>query len=217
MTWSSYIVLTEPIPERLADIGWTGGEGLADARFTLHYLRTTRDGRIAIGGGGGRAGFGGRIDEVFTDDYRSARAPRPGLRRLFPSLREVRIEDAWGGPIDISADHLPWSVGVRGRPDPRRPWATAATASGRRSCSAGSWRPRPWSAADDPALACPRSAARSRGRSRPSRPGTSARGSSARRPSRREAREERGEPVGPLTRELSAGCSRRLGYHLGPD
>ena len=68
----SYIVLTEPIPDRLADLGWTGGEGLADARFTLHYLRTTPDGRIAIGGGGGRAGFGGRIGAAFTDDARSA-------------------------------------------------------------------------------------------------------------------------------------------------
>jgi len=34
--------------------------------------------------------------------------------------------------------------------------------------------------------------------------------------SRRESREERGRPVGPLTRELSR-ISRRLGYHLGPD
>ena len=116
VTWSSYIVLTEPIPDRLAEIGWTGGEGLADGRFTLHYLRTTRDGRIAIGGGGGRAGFGGRIGPVFTDDAVAAGHAAAGLRRLFPSLRDVRIEDAWGGPIDISADHLPWFGQVRDRP-----------------------------------------------------------------------------------------------------
>ena len=109
-------MLTEPIPDRLAEIGWTGGEGLADARFTLHYLRTTRDGRIAIGGGGGRAGFGGRIGAVFTDDATAAARAAAGLRRLFPSLRGVRIEDAWGGPIDISADHLPSIGTVPGRP-----------------------------------------------------------------------------------------------------
>ena len=34
--------------------------------------------------------------------------------------------------------------------------------------------------------------------------------------SRRESQEERGRPVGPLTRELSR-ISRRLGYHLGPE
>ncbi len=116
VTWSSYIVLTEPIPDRLADIGWTGGEGVADARFTLHYLRTTPDGRIAIGGGGGRAGFAGRIGPAFTDSAADAARAAAGLRRLFPSLRDVRIEDAWGGPIDISADHLPWFGSVRGRP-----------------------------------------------------------------------------------------------------
>ena len=108
VTWSSYIVLTEPIPDRLAEIGWTGGEGVADARFTLHYARTTADGRIAIGGGGGRAGIGGRIGRAFTHDAGSARRAAEGLRRWFPSLKDVRIEDAWGGPIDITDDHRPW-------------------------------------------------------------------------------------------------------------
>jgi len=67
LSWSSYIVLTEPVPDHLAEIGWTGGEGIADARFTLHYARTTADGRIALGGGGGRAGWGGGIGRTFTE------------------------------------------------------------------------------------------------------------------------------------------------------
>jgi glycine/D-amino acid oxidase-like deaminating enzyme len=108
VTWSSYVVLTEPIPDRLAEIGWTGGEGIADSRFTLHYGRTTPDGRIAIGGGGGRAGLGGRIGGAFTADAGSARRAADGLRRWFPTLADVRIEDAWGGPIDITDDHRPW-------------------------------------------------------------------------------------------------------------
>ena len=108
VTWSSYVVLTEPIPDRLAEIGWTGGEGIADSRFTLHYGRTTPDGRIALGGGGGRAGFGGRIGGAFTSDAGSARRAAEGLRRWFPTLADVRIEDAWGGPIDITDDHRPW-------------------------------------------------------------------------------------------------------------
>ncbi|MBA2720369.1 MAG: FAD-dependent oxidoreductase [Chloroflexi bacterium] len=108
ITWSSYVVLTEPIPDRLAEIGWIGGEGIADARFTLHYARTTADGRIALGGGGGKAGWGGRIGRAFTHDDRSARRAAEGLRRWFPSLADVRIEDAWGGPIDITDDHRPW-------------------------------------------------------------------------------------------------------------
>ena len=72
VTWSSYIVLTEPIPDRLAEIGWTGGEGLADARFTLHYLRTTRDGRIAIG-----AGAAGPASAGASDRSSPMTRPRP--------------------------------------------------------------------------------------------------------------------------------------------
>ncbi|MFL5768522.1 MAG: NAD(P)/FAD-dependent oxidoreductase [Chloroflexota bacterium] len=108
VTWSSYVVLTEPIPDVLAEIGWTGREGIADSRFTLHYARTTPDGRIALGGGGGRAGFGGRIGRAFSSDDGSARRAAEGLRRWFPQLADVRIDDAWGGPIDIDDSHRPW-------------------------------------------------------------------------------------------------------------
>jgi len=44
VTWSSYIVLTEPMPDRLRELGWTGGEAITDCRFTNHYFRTTKDG-----------------------------------------------------------------------------------------------------------------------------------------------------------------------------
>ena len=57
---SSHIVLTEPVPDVLDELGWTGGEAICDSRTMLHYLRTTRDGRIAFGWGGGRMGLGGR-------------------------------------------------------------------------------------------------------------------------------------------------------------
>ncbi len=114
VSWSSYIVLTEPLGDRLTELGWTGGEGLTDARFTLHYARTTNDGRIALGGGGGQAGVGPWIGRSYTHDAGSASRAAAGLRRWFPSLADVRIDDAWGGPIDISADHLPF-FGTIGR------------------------------------------------------------------------------------------------------
>src|SRR5437899_12513267 len=47
--WSSYIVLTEPAPEKLEEIAWTGGELISDLRQPLRYFPTTRDGRIAFG------------------------------------------------------------------------------------------------------------------------------------------------------------------------
>ncbi len=107
LTCGSYIVLTEPIPDRLAEIGWTGGEAISDSRFTVHYFRTTRDERLAFGAGVGEAGYGGAIGRSFTSDRRAVERAAAGMRHLLPSLAGVRIEDAWGGPIDISSDRLP--------------------------------------------------------------------------------------------------------------
>jgi glycine/D-amino acid oxidase-like deaminating enzyme len=112
VTWSSYMVLTEPMPDRLAEIGYTGDEAITDARFTNHYWRPTRDGRIAFGGGGGRAGFGGRLGRWTTHDLGSALLAARGFRRIYPQLRDVALVDAWGGPIDIAPNHLPSFVSL---------------------------------------------------------------------------------------------------------
>ncbi|HYM66723.1 MAG TPA: FAD-dependent oxidoreductase, partial [Patescibacteria group bacterium] len=103
--WSSYIVLTAPAPDRLAEIGWTGGELITDLRTSLRYFRTTKDGRIAFGGGGGRARAS--IDDTFTNDKRAVVEAAQGFRRFFPSFADVPLEDGWGGPIDVSPTHLP--------------------------------------------------------------------------------------------------------------
>jgi glycine/D-amino acid oxidase-like deaminating enzyme len=112
--FGSYVVLTEPVPHLLEEIGWTGGEAILDGRMFIHYFRTTEDGRVLMGSGTGPIGFGGRVDARFTlDDTTAARAER-GLRRLLPGLAAARIERAWGGPIDVSADHLPFFGTVPG-------------------------------------------------------------------------------------------------------
>jgi glycine/D-amino acid oxidase-like deaminating enzyme len=112
--FGSYVVLTEPVPELLERIGWTGGEAVVDGRMFLHYFRTTDDGRVLMGSGSGPIGFGGRIDRRFTDDLVTAARAERGLRRLLPDLADARVERAWGGPIDVSADHLPFFGTVAG-------------------------------------------------------------------------------------------------------
>ena len=107
LAWGSYMVVTEPIPDRLAELGWTGGELLSDSRFTISYFRTTRDGRIAFGAGVGAAGYGGHIGGTFTHDQRAVARVVANFRHLFPTLRDVRFEDAWGGPIDITGHRFP--------------------------------------------------------------------------------------------------------------
>jgi glycine/D-amino acid oxidase-like deaminating enzyme len=106
--FGSYVVLTEPAPGALADIGYTGGEAIVDGRRFLHYFRPTDDGRVLMGSGSGPIGFGGRIDARFSADAATAGRAEAGLRRLLPGLAGVRVERAWGGPIDVSADHLPF-------------------------------------------------------------------------------------------------------------
>ena len=112
--FGSYVVLTEPVPELLEQVGWTGGEAIVDGRMFLHYFRTTNDGRVLMGSGSGPIGFRGKLDGRFTSDLPTAARAEHGLRRLLPRLAEARIERAWGGPIDVSADHLPFFGTVPG-------------------------------------------------------------------------------------------------------
>jgi glycine/D-amino acid oxidase-like deaminating enzyme len=214
LNWSSYVVITEPIPDRLVEIGWTGGEGIADSRFTLHYARTTADGRIALGGGGGRAG---RIGQSFTHDEGAARRAAEGLRRWFPSLADVRIDDAWGGPIDITDDHRPWfgtrpggrihhGLGYSGN------GVAPAILGGRILAALALGRRR-----DDEDASLPIVGDGATPRAFPPEP---LRGVGARAfreaMARRERTEEAAREPSRLIRELSR-IPRRLGYHLGPE
>ena len=104
----TYIVLTAPAPERLAEIGWTGGEGLADWRTALRYLRTTPDGRIAFGAAAATAGFGTGLGPRLRYDEGSIAKIAADLRRFFPSFADVPIDAAWGGPMDVTGRHLPF-------------------------------------------------------------------------------------------------------------
>jgi len=112
--FGSYVVLTEPVPQLLDAINWTGGESIVDGRMFLHYFRTTNDGRVLMGSGSGPIGFGGRLGERFTADAPSVARAEAGLRFLLPGLAAARVERAWGGPIDVSADHFPFFGTVPG-------------------------------------------------------------------------------------------------------
>jgi glycine/D-amino acid oxidase-like deaminating enzyme len=111
---SSHIVLTEPVPELLEAVGWTGGECITDCRTMLHYFRTTPDGRIAFGLGGGQISMGGRLRGRVEVDPAVVALAAARLRAYFPGLEGRRITHAWGGPIDVSPTHLPVVVPLPG-------------------------------------------------------------------------------------------------------
>jgi glycine/D-amino acid oxidase-like deaminating enzyme len=104
---SSHIVITEPVPDVIEKLGWTGGEAITDARSLVHYFRTTPDGRIAFGWGGGRIAMGARLHGRTEVDPDVVEAQRRHLLEYFPDLTGRRITHAWGGPIDASPTHLP--------------------------------------------------------------------------------------------------------------
>jgi glycine/D-amino acid oxidase-like deaminating enzyme len=111
---SSHIVLTEPVPELLEEIGWTGGECITDSRALINYFRTTPDGRIAFGWGGGHIGMGARLHGNTEVDAEVVSATAAHLWDYFPGLEGRAITHAWGGPIDASPTHLPLVLPLRG-------------------------------------------------------------------------------------------------------
>jgi glycine/D-amino acid oxidase-like deaminating enzyme len=104
---SSDMIATEPIPDRLDEIGWTQGEAITDSLTRVCYYRTTAEGRIAFGKGGGSIGFGGHIRPAM---HRNAAGPSMVVRdfhRYYPMLRTAKITHDWAGPIDRTSNSLP--------------------------------------------------------------------------------------------------------------
>lgn len=104
---SSDIVVTAPIPDRLQEIGWSGGEAITDSQIMVDYYRTTRDGRIAFGKGGWGIALAGRVPPSFDRHPGRARQVARDFRRYYPSLRDVPLVHDWSGPIDRTPDSLP--------------------------------------------------------------------------------------------------------------
>jgi len=104
---TSTVVATAPIPERLEQIGWTGGEAITDSQLMVDYYRTTRDGRIAFGKGTGMISFASRIDESYDHNPQLSEDTEQDLRRTYPQLDDVPVTHSWTGPIDRTYDSLP--------------------------------------------------------------------------------------------------------------
>jgi putative aminophosphonate oxidoreductase len=113
---SSDIVITDPIPDQLERIGWRNGVSISDSRLMVHYYRTTDDGRIAFGKGGGRLSYGARIGSSFTGRSPIADQVARRLGATYPPLAAVPIAASWTGPIDRTVDGLPFFFSA-GRPD----------------------------------------------------------------------------------------------------
>ena len=98
----------------MEEVGWTGGECITDSRALIDYFRTTPDGRIAFGWGGGRIAMGARLHGRSELDAEVVSLAAANLWDYFPGLEGRAITHAWGGPIDASPTHLPLVLPLRG-------------------------------------------------------------------------------------------------------
>jgi glycine/D-amino acid oxidase-like deaminating enzyme len=104
---SSHMIITEPVPDFLEELGWLDGPPVVDHQTLLHYFRPTADFRVALGWGGGPMAYGGRISNRLEIDKASVAEAISALTRIFPQLVGRKITHAWGGPIDVSPIHVP--------------------------------------------------------------------------------------------------------------
>ncbi|GAA1953830.1 FAD-binding oxidoreductase [Nocardioides panacihumi] len=102
----SDVVATTPCPTLIGE--WSPGLAISDSRRLVHYYRTTKDGRVVFGKGGGRIGRGGRIDPRFWGPSERVDDVSRHLRRTFPQLRDVPVTHAWSGAVDYSIDGMPF-------------------------------------------------------------------------------------------------------------
>jgi len=111
-----YALMTEPLGDRLGEIGWRGRQGIGDSGNQFHYYRLTEDDRMLWGG----------YDAVYH--YRSALRPelehRPStfetladhFAQTFPQLEGVSFTHAWGGVIDTCTRFSAfWGTALGGR------------------------------------------------------------------------------------------------------
>jgi glycine/D-amino acid oxidase-like deaminating enzyme len=97
----SFIIATERLPEALAHELIPCNRMIFDSKHYLYYYRLTPDNRMLFGG---RAAF---FPETNNTIRRSAEILRRGMIGVYPQLRDVRVEYAWGGTLDFCFDTMP--------------------------------------------------------------------------------------------------------------
>jgi len=110
-------VATAPIPERLQQTGWRDGLAISDSRLLVHYYRTTDDGRVVFGKGGGQLAFGPKVGRRFEGNSPRRQSVETAFHATYPELADVSIEQDWTGPIDRSRNGLPFFGYLKGRPN----------------------------------------------------------------------------------------------------
>jgi glycine/D-amino acid oxidase-like deaminating enzyme len=95
----SYIIATEELPEKLACELIPKNRMLFDYKHYLNYFRLWKN-RLIFGG---RAAF---FPETRDTIRRSAEILQREMLSVYPQLKGVRVEFAWGGTLDFTFDMM---------------------------------------------------------------------------------------------------------------
>ncbi|MDJ0827279.1 MAG: FAD-binding oxidoreductase [Rhodobacter sp.] len=97
MPINNFIVASEPLGD-LADEVLAKDIAVADSKFVVNYWRLSEDRRLLFGGG---ESYGYR----FPRDI--AALVRKPMLRIYPQLKDTKIDYAWGGTLAITTTRMP--------------------------------------------------------------------------------------------------------------
>ncbi|MBB4052053.1 gamma-glutamylputrescine oxidase [Devosia subaequoris] len=98
MPVSTQMMATEPLGEERAKALLPTGMCVEDVRYILDYFRLSADHRLIFGGG---VVYGG------TDPADVEAKLRPNMDKVFPQLKEVKVDYAWSGNFALSFSRVP--------------------------------------------------------------------------------------------------------------
>lgn len=102
MPINNFIAATEPLGDDAKKV-LAKDIAVADTKFVVNYFRLSQDNRLLFGGG---ESYGYR----FPNDI-SAKVRKP-MTEIFPHLRDVKIDYAWGGTLGITMKRMPYLARV---------------------------------------------------------------------------------------------------------
>lgn len=94
----SYMIATEPLDDELAKKLMPSNAAVCDQRFVLDYYRMSPDKRILFGGA---TTYSGRHPANI------AASLKPKLDKVFPELKDKKVEYAWGGNMAMTFSRDP--------------------------------------------------------------------------------------------------------------
>ncbi|MSU91125.1 FAD-dependent oxidoreductase [Rhodobacteraceae bacterium 2CG4] len=105
MPINNFIVATEPLSPRAHAEILPGDVAVADSKFVVNYWRKSADNRLLFGGG-----------ETYRYRYPGdiGRLVRRNLAQVYPQLKDIRIDYAWGGTLGITRSRLPFFRAIGG-------------------------------------------------------------------------------------------------------